>query len=108
MNILVVDEDPATLETSVARTGSGQYFLSAGFECRKRPGAVSPDSCRVLFLSGMHLPDMSGLELMDRMLATDPGACIVLMSSDYSTDAAMARCGVERAIFWPSRWIQPS
>ncbi|HEX4485232.1 MAG TPA: sigma-54 dependent transcriptional regulator [Terriglobales bacterium] len=89
MNILVVDEDRATLDLV-----SG-VLRAANIPCLQATTAESAleqfhqTHPRIIF-SGMQLPDMTGLELMDRILASDPGACIVLMSSDYTTDAAMS------------------
>lgn len=42
-----------------------------------------------IVLASMSLQDMSGLQLMDRMLAQDPGVDFVLMKSDYSPQFAI-------------------
>ena len=54
----------------------------AGLEIflRARPDVVLLD---------LVLPKMNGMELLDRMVAADPGANIILMAAQYSTDSAV-------------------
>lgn len=54
----------------------------AGLELflRARPDVVLLD---------LVLPKMNGMELLDRMVAADPGANVILMAAHYSTDSAV-------------------
>lgn len=46
---------------------------------------VRPD----VVLLDLMLPKMNGMEMLDRMVAADPGANVILMAAHYSTDSAV-------------------
>ena len=88
LKMLIVDDEPAALEIiceALARENV-QLFTAASAEAaleelsRVRPRIV---------LADLLLPGMSGLELMDRVLADDPGIDFILMSGHYSTESAV-------------------
>src|SRR4051812_29760813 len=89
LNILVVDDDRATLDLI------SQTLAVENIPCLLASNAETAleqfrqGHPRVI-ISAMQLADMSGTELMDRILASDQGACGVLTPTDYSTDAAMS------------------
>jgi DNA-binding NtrC family response regulator len=89
LNILVVDEDPSTLEIVSRVLTSGTISCLLAGTAEEALQQFHQSHPRIIF-AGARLPDMSGLELMDRILAADPGACVVLMASDYNNDAAMS------------------
>ncbi len=89
MNILVVDEDRETRELVSRTLATENVAFSQASNAESALEQFRQTHPRII-LCGMQLPDMSGVELMDRILASDPGACFVLMSADYSTEAAMS------------------
>lgn len=89
LTTLVVDEDSGTLDLISQALSREQIPFSLASNAETALEQFRQSHPRMI-LSGMSLPDMSGLDLMDRILAADPGACFVLMSADYSPDAAMS------------------
>ncbi len=43
-----------------------------------------------IVLLGVEMPDVSGLELLERMLAVDPGLDVILVAPQYSAESAVA------------------
>jgi DNA-binding NtrC family response regulator len=86
--VLVVDDDPQQLElVRAALTQDGIEIFSAGgpeegleLFAREHPHIVLLD---------LMMPTMSGMEVLERMVATDPGANVILMTAHYSTDSAV-------------------
>jgi DNA-binding NtrC family response regulator len=86
--VLVVDDDPQQLElVRAALTQDGIEIFSAGgpeegleIFAREHPHIVLLD---------LMMPTMSGMEVLERMVATDPGANVILMTAHYSTDSAV-------------------
>jgi DNA-binding NtrC family response regulator len=88
ISLLAIDDDPASLELirqalesedlkilcASTPTQGLQLFLEA------RP--------RIVLLDLM-MPVMNGMELLERIIAIDPGAEVILMSGEYSTDSAV-------------------
>lgn len=86
--VLVVDAEPGIFE-SVCEALAGesvQLFSARSAESAlERLAQIRP---RVV-LSDLVLPGMNGLELLDRVLATDPGTDFILMTAHYSTESAV-------------------
>jgi DNA-binding NtrC family response regulator len=86
--VLVIDDDPQQLElVQAALTQDGIEIFSAGgpeeglkIFAREHPHIVLLD---------LMMPTMSGMEVLERMVATDPGANVILMTAHYSTDSAV-------------------
>ncbi len=84
LKLLVIDDDPQTLSLiSDALEGSGLEIITAenaetGFDLfvQARP--------RVVLLDYV-LPRVNGLELLERMLASDPAANVIVITGHYST-----------------------
>jgi DNA-binding NtrC family response regulator len=88
ITILVVDDDelhlqfvrealkPENVEVHTAPNGATGLALFR----EKRPHGVLLD---------LVLPDIGGMQLLPQMLAADPGAEIILMTGNYSTDSAV-------------------
>jgi DNA-binding NtrC family response regulator len=85
---LAIDDDPQNLELIVhALTRDGLELLTTtdpqvGLELflRRHPQIVLVD---------LMMPKMGGMELLERMVAADPGTEIILMTGHYSTDSAV-------------------
>ena len=88
LKLLVIDDDPASLElveASVAQ--SGLEILTAGdpntgFELflQNRPQVVLLD---------LVMPKVDGMQLLERIVAVDPAADVILMTGHYSTESAV-------------------
>lgn len=88
LKLLAVDDELQNLElVRAALTQDGLEIFSAadpeaGLEIfsRERPHIVLLD---------LMMPRMSGMEVLQRMVAADPGANVILMTAHYSTDSAV-------------------
>jgi len=88
LRLLAVDGDEAVLAqiskalsaTRIEITAAGS--AQAGLQCF---GELHP---RIVLLA-LRLPDADGMEVLDKILAADPGADVVLLSADYSTYSAV-------------------
>lgn len=86
--LLVIDDEPQSLELiKDALSNDGLEILTAndpqtGMEIfrRTRPEIVLLD----LMMPGVH-----GLEVLEAIIATDPGADVILMTAHYSTESAV-------------------
>lgn len=86
--VLVIDDEPQNLElVRAALTQDGlEIFCADGPEAgleifaREHPHIVLLD---------LMMPTMSGMEVLERMVAADPGANVLLMTAHYSTDSAV-------------------
>lgn len=92
LKMLIVDDEPAALET-ICEGLSGekvQLFTAASAESALEQ---LPQIRPRIVLADLLLPGMSGLELLDRVLANDPGTDFILMSGHYSTESAIDAIG---------------
>jgi DNA-binding NtrC family response regulator len=86
--LLAIDGDPKSLNLiKDALFDSGLEILTAsdvteGLEVLKR-------SRPRIVLIDLHLPSGSGLEILESILGFDPGIEVILMTTDYSTEAAI-------------------
>jgi DNA-binding response OmpR family regulator len=87
--ILVIDDEDSIrkLLHSVLQRKGHEVFLADGgqkginmFE-RTRP---------LITILDLHLPDMNGIDVLSRLRAIDPKACVIIMTG-YGTDEAKAR-----------------
>jgi len=88
VKLLVIDDTPQNLElVTAALTQERLHILSSddpeqGLELflQHRPAIVLLD---------LVMPGMSGMDLLDQMVAADPGADIILMTGHYSPESAV-------------------
>jgi CheY-like chemotaxis protein len=88
LKLLAIDDSPDNLElVSEALQQKGVEIhtaetAEAGMElfCRLRPRVVLLD---------LVIPRVKGLELLERMVAADPGVDVILMTGHYSTESAV-------------------
>ena len=86
--LLAIDDEPVNLElVTAALAQEGLEILTSsdpeeGLEmfARERPHIVLLD---------LMMPSMGGMEVLERMVAADPGANVILMTAHYSTDSAV-------------------
>jgi DNA-binding NtrC family response regulator len=88
LTLLAIDDDPLVLEfVCEALTQEGLRILSAdsaerGLELffKQRPRIVITD---------LMMPGMTGMEVLEKIVAADPAADVILLTAHYSTDAAV-------------------
>lgn len=85
--ILVVDDDPF-IQSLVAVTLSGKYELSAASNGREALQALERE-CPDLVLCDVVMPQMDGLECLQRMTDLHPGLRVVMMTGETSPDTAI-------------------
>lgn len=88
VTLLAIDDDPQVLELisetlaeeelEVITANEPQAGLHIFFE--KRPQIVITD---------LKMPNLNGLEVLEKIVDADPGAEVILMTADYSTDLAV-------------------
>jgi DNA-binding NtrC family response regulator len=88
LKLLAIDDDPQNLDLIRAALEQEKLEIltadgpEAGFEMflRTRPRLV---------LLEMAMPKVNGMELLERMVAVDPGTDVILMTADYSPESAV-------------------
>ena len=88
MRLVAVDDDPdalAILKTLVPE-GIAVDACLTGQECLNAIKAGMPD----IAVLDLKLPDIDGIELLRRIRASQPRIEVLLLTADYSTDAAVA------------------
>ena len=88
INLLAIDDDPENLELiTAALEQEGLRILTsnapeAGLELfyREKPQII---------LCDLMMPRMNGMEVLEKIMAADPGAEVILMTAHYSTDSAV-------------------
>lgn len=88
LKMLVVDDEPAALSLvcDALADESVELFTAASAESAlEQLAKIRPR----IVLSDLLLPGISGLELLDRVLANDPGIDFILMTGHYSTESAV-------------------
>jgi CheY-like chemotaxis protein len=96
--ILVVDDEPSVRESL------GMLLVASGYEVAEAESGISalshldrtvPD----LIVTDLHMPQMSGIELISYVRSRYPSISIVAMSGDYQGDAVPAGLVADR--FYP-------
>jgi DNA-binding NtrC family response regulator len=88
LRMLVVDDDPDTLQLmrdAFAEEGIQLFTATAAESALEQLPQIRPR----IVLSDLMLPGMSGLELLDRVMAKDPGTDFILMTGHYSPESAV-------------------
>jgi DNA-binding NtrC family response regulator len=87
-DILVVDDESLIrdlITTSLGRMGHKMRSARSGPEGLEAYEAGRPD----LVISDFKMPNMTGLEMAEKMLAADPTACIILMTAYGTIETAV-------------------
>jgi DNA-binding NtrC family response regulator len=88
LKLLAIDDDPQNLDLIRAALKQEKLEIltaddpEAGFEMFQR---VRPR----LVLLEMAMPKVNGMELLERIVAVDPGTDVILMTADYSPESAV-------------------
>lgn len=88
VTLLVIDDDPRILELVTAALEQEELRVltapgpAVGLELflQERPHIV---------LTDLMMPGMSGMEVLERIMAADPAAEVIVMTAHYSTDSAV-------------------
>jgi DNA-binding NtrC family response regulator len=88
LKMLVVDDEPAALQLICDTLAGENVQLFTAPSAESALTQLSTLRPRIV-LSDLLLPGMSGLELLDRVLADDPGTDFILMTGQYSTESAV-------------------
>src|SRR5690348_7038735 len=88
LNLLIIDDDPRALELiKEALSQDGLRIFSAdhpeqGLDLffKERPQIVITD---------LMMPKISGMEVLERIVAADPAVDVILLTAHYSTDSAV-------------------
>ncbi|HKV94429.1 MAG TPA: sigma-54 dependent transcriptional regulator [Candidatus Angelobacter sp.] len=88
VTLLAIDDDPQVLELISEALGEEEIELITASEPQaglriffeKRPQIVITD---------LKMPNLNGLEVLEKIVDADPGAEVILMTADYSTDLAV-------------------
>jgi DNA-binding NtrC family response regulator len=88
LKLLAIDDDPSNLELiSLALQRRGLEITTsqdpeAGFDLflRMRPKIVLLD---------LIMPNVNGIELLERMVSIDPGVDVILITAHYSAESAV-------------------
>ncbi|HEX4005829.1 MAG TPA: sigma-54 dependent transcriptional regulator [Acidobacteriaceae bacterium] len=88
ISIVIVDDNPGSLEllsAALAREGATIYTAS-------RPGAALElvrQHRPQMVLTDLVMPEMTGLELLNRIMEFAPGTDVILMTAHYTTETAV-------------------
>lgn len=103
-SVLVIDDEPKVLELLVAQLAGDFEVLTAPTVERAR--AVLTERSVEIVISDLHLPDGTGLELLDWVRRTSPRTARVLITGanqlDFAVDA-INQCQVHRLVLKPWR-----
>jgi DNA-binding NtrC family response regulator len=88
VSLLVIDDDPGSrelLSSAMAQPGLEIFTASHAEEgldlfCNRRPQIV---------ISDLVMPQMNGMEVLERIMEIDPATDVILMSGHYSTESAV-------------------
>ena len=86
-NILIVDDDNS-IRTAMSMTLNGKYFVSTaenGAAAMKLLNKQKPE----LILLDIGLPDMSGMDVLERIRKTDPDIGVIMITADQETQTVV-------------------
>ncbi|MCU1324961.1 MAG: sigma-54-dependent Fis family transcriptional regulator [Bryobacterales bacterium] len=88
IRLLVIDDNPGILElmaTALAQPDIEIFTATDPHEGLRLAGETHPH----IVLTDLMMPGISGLEVLDRILAMDPSTDVILMTAHYSTETAV-------------------
>jgi DNA-binding NtrC family response regulator len=100
----ILDDDPAQLDALAALIDDLGYQSITTSDPDEALECVRCGRSRLL-LADLRDTGLYGYEFLDRVLRTDPGVHVIVMTRDYTLDRRWKRFAAARAIFCPSRSI---
>ncbi len=100
IKVLAVDDDPDVLELFVgALANEPLEVITAGSaeEGLRIFGEAEPQ----IVILDLMLPDMSGMELLEKMMARDPGVEVIMITWSYTPDSAVKAIRLGAADYLP-------
>jgi DNA-binding NtrC family response regulator len=88
LKLLVIDDTPQNLELVVETLAQDSLEIITSSDVDEGL-QLFHDFRPAIVLLDLVMPKMSGMEVLDRMVAHDPGAEIILMTAHYSTESAV-------------------
>ncbi len=88
LTVCVLDDEVAMIEMLQDQVERLGYVCLATTDPGEALELVQRGRCRVVLVD-MKMPAMTGLEFMGKVLATDPGAHVILVTGHYSLEAAI-------------------
>jgi DNA-binding NtrC family response regulator len=88
MKLLVVDDDPASLELLSNSLVHDEFEVLTTQDPHQALEMCAREHPRIV-MTELHLPAMNGMELMERILESDGSTEVILLTGEYSLDAAV-------------------
>jgi DNA-binding NtrC family response regulator len=88
VTLVAVDDDPATLELLSEALSENYVEVLTALDAEEGLSLVRENRPEIVLLDLM-MPKMDGMELLDRILKIDPAIEVVLITGQYSTEAAV-------------------
>src|SRR5512137_1238649 len=88
VDVLIIDDDPAFAETCTRILDKGGYrveIAKSGSLGMQMVGSEHPS----VVLLGLALPGMSGIELLGRLVKTEPFAVLIAVTGQGTVDSAV-------------------
>jgi len=86
--VLVIDDDALSIELVKAVLTFDNLEIYSTTDAKSGLEMVTQHRPQVILLD-LVMPDVHGMELLERILEIDPGADVILMTGHYSTDSAV-------------------
>src|SRR5882724_1228292 len=88
LKLLAIDDTPQNLELIVEALAQDSLEIITTTDADEGL-QLFHDSRPAIVLLDLVMPKMSGMEVLERIVADDPGAEIILMTAHYSTESAV-------------------
>src|SRR5262245_34950748 len=88
LRVLVIDDNPASLELMSSAMGAPGIEILTTTDPEEGLDLVASRHPQVV-LTDLVMPGMSGLEVLTRIMETDPSTDVILMTAHYSSETAV-------------------
>lgn len=87
-HILAIDDDPLAIQLVSEALEDATFKVHGASDVASALDFVSRRRPPIVFLD-LRIPGVTGMELLERILAIDPGIDVILLTGDYSTESAV-------------------
>jgi len=87
-NILVIDDEPATLKTLSAALGVMGYKVTTAVNGREALALIRKQPCNIV-IADIKLPDISGLEILEATKKLNPETAVIMITGHASIETAV-------------------
>jgi DNA-binding NtrC family response regulator len=88
MKLLAIDDDDSFLNLIVVALRNEELEILTASDATRGMELFHQEHPRIVLLD-LVLPDMGGMDLLERMVSADPGTEVILITGNYSTDSAV-------------------